>query len=82
MLLTGQRGAPHVAPANTLASFRSPCEAGCDRVECDCRVSADGIVVLAHDAGVVDREGRRHALADMGVDGIISNRPYLLARLR
>lgn len=62
MLKIGHRGAPLIAPGNTMASFRAAHAAGCDWVECDCRVSSDGIVVLSHDAMVTDRLGASHTI--------------------
>jgi glycerophosphoryl diester phosphodiesterase len=50
VLKIGHRGAPELAPPNTMAGFRRAVEIGCDWVECDCRVSSNGVVVLAHDA--------------------------------
>lgn len=54
MLKVGHRGAPNVAPGNTMASFRAAVEIGCDWVECDCRPSLDGVVMLSHDPKVTD----------------------------
>lgn len=59
----GHRGAPAMAPANTMASFVAALSLGCDWVECDCRASKDGVVVLAHDDAVTDTAGRRRVLA-------------------
>jgi glycerophosphoryl diester phosphodiesterase len=41
-----------------MASFRAAVELGCDWVECDCRPSHDGVIVLSHDAAVTDTGGR------------------------
>lgn len=68
MLRIGHRGAPHVAPANTMKSFRAARDLGCDWMECDCRVTADGVVVLAHDPVVIDCEGRSHTVAECRAD--------------
>jgi glycerophosphoryl diester phosphodiesterase len=54
VLKVGYRGAPRVATGNMMASFRAAWEPGCDWVECDCRASADGVAVLAHDDTVTD----------------------------
>ncbi len=64
MLRIGHRGAPAVAPPNTMASFEAAFNLGCDWVECDCRVSADGVIVLAHDAEVHTEDGARHPVAE------------------
>jgi glycerophosphoryl diester phosphodiesterase len=39
-------------------------ELGCDWVECDCRASRDGVIVLAHDGAVKDARGQFHAMAN------------------
>ncbi|MGH7764580.1 MAG: glycerophosphodiester phosphodiesterase [Candidatus Dormibacteraceae bacterium] len=48
-LLGGHRGNPAQHPENTLTSFRSAIEAGCDLVECDVHLSSDGRLVVIHD---------------------------------
>jgi glycerophosphoryl diester phosphodiesterase len=48
----GHRGAPTVAPENTLASFQRAREMGADGVELDVMLSADGEVVVSHDYDV------------------------------
>jgi glycerophosphoryl diester phosphodiesterase len=44
------RGASHVAPENTLSALRSALALGADMVEVDVRRTADGALVLMHDA--------------------------------
>lgn len=46
----GHRGAAAHAPENTLASFARAADLGCRMVECDVRLSRDGIPVVFHDA--------------------------------
>ena len=48
----GHRGWPEAAPENTLASFDKALELGLEWVETDLRATADGEIVLLHDAGV------------------------------
>ena len=48
-LLIGHRGAPLVAPENTLASFRAAFEAGLDGVEIDVHRTRDGVLAVHHD---------------------------------
>ena len=56
------RGARSEAPENTLVAFRRALELGASGLESDARLSADGEVVLVHDATV--RPGlRRHRVA-------------------
>jgi glycerophosphoryl diester phosphodiesterase len=57
----GHRGAPKIAPENTLASFQKARELGADGIELDVMLSADGEVVVMHDANVertTDGHGR------------------------
>ena len=46
----GHRGARAVAPENTMAGFRHAFAAGADAVELDVRATADGVLVVHHDA--------------------------------
>ena len=46
----GHRGAAARAPENTLAGLRCASALGCDWVEFDVRLTADGALVLCHDA--------------------------------
>jgi glycerophosphoryl diester phosphodiesterase len=50
----GHRGNPAEHPENTLRSFLSAVELGCDLVECDVHLSADGDLIVIHDH-TVDR---------------------------
>ncbi|BCJ32506.1 glycerophosphoryl diester phosphodiesterase [Actinocatenispora thailandica] len=52
--IIGHRGALGLEPENTLRSFRRAQQAGADEVELDIRLSADGRLVVVHDA-TVDR---------------------------
>ena len=46
------RGYSAVAPENTVAAFRAALDAGARAAECDVRCTADGHVVLLHDAAL------------------------------
>lgn len=48
-LVIAHRGASADAPENSLAAFRLAIEQGADGIECDLRVSGDGVIVLSHD---------------------------------
>ena len=50
----GHRGAPAIAPENTLASFRAAAALGADGVELDVRRTADGRLAVHHDAHLAD----------------------------
>ena len=73
-LVVGHRGARARFPENTLPALRHALAAGADGVEIDVRVSADNVLVLAHDATLPtdlcrDADGRsvRKGLAIRGL---------------
>ncbi|KAL0973107.1 hypothetical protein UPYG_G00199050 [Umbra pygmaea] len=47
--LLGHRGAPMLAPENTLMSFKRAVEAGVDGLETDVTISSDGVPFVMHD---------------------------------
>ncbi|MGC9396323.1 MAG: glycerophosphodiester phosphodiesterase [Anaerolineae bacterium] len=57
-LRVGHRGARAHAPDNTLLAIRTAATLGADMVEIDVQRTADGHVVLAHDAHLIDGGGR------------------------
>ena len=71
------RGASRAAPENTVAAFRRAAEMGADMVELDVRRSADGRLVVHHDAHLAD--GR--SLAATRADDLPSAVPSLDAAL-
>jgi len=50
MLIVAHRGLHVSAPENSLAAVHAAVEAGCGRIEVDVRATADGHLVLMHDA--------------------------------
>ncbi|HEX3426460.1 MAG TPA: glycerophosphodiester phosphodiesterase [Acidimicrobiales bacterium] len=54
-LVLAHRGASHAAPENTLEAFAVARRLGADGVELDVRRSADGELVVHHDAEVAGR---------------------------
>ncbi len=61
-IAVGHRGYPALYPGNTLAGFQAAWQAGCAMVECDVRMSLDGVPVLAHDEHVVDIYGSSYSV--------------------
>lgn len=60
-LILAHRGASHAAPENTMHAFAQAVIDGADGIECDCRLTADGQVVIIHDA-TLDRTTNGHGL--------------------
>jgi glycerophosphoryl diester phosphodiesterase len=50
----GHRGAPRLARENTVAAFEAAAAVGADMVELDARRTADGALVVHHDAALAD----------------------------
>jgi glycerophosphoryl diester phosphodiesterase len=61
--LCAHRGAGKLAPENTLAAFRLGYARGYRMIECDAKLSADGVAFLLHDA-TLDRTTNAHGRAD------------------
>lgn len=74
-LIIAHRGASAHAPENTLAAFQMAIDAGCDGLEFDVRLAADGVPVVIHDSslkrtGDIDRKVSQmtsHELANVDV---------------
>jgi len=65
VVVVGHRGALAHAPENTLASFAMARSLGAHAFECDLRLTADGAVVVMHDATVDRVTNGRGAVADL-----------------
>lgn len=73
----GHRGAPSIAPENTISSFLKAIEAGADLVELDVQVTLDGIPIALHDEDLVRvagininaRKSRFNDLREISVGG-------------
>jgi glycerophosphoryl diester phosphodiesterase len=67
----GHKGADHIAPGNTIASFDAALAAGVDMVEFDVLPAADGRLVLAHD---VEDSRRPNVLTlEQGLDHLVTD---------
>lgn len=64
-VIFAHRGASAHAPENTLAAFELAVEQGADAVELDVKLSADGHVIVIHDATVDRTTGARGRVKDM-----------------
>ena len=70
MRIIGHRGAAGLAPENTVLALKAGIVAGVDALEFDVRASADGQLVLSHDASLqrnygVDKKVKELKLADL-----------------
>ncbi|MFI6829210.1 glycerophosphodiester phosphodiesterase [Kribbella sp. NPDC050241] len=72
MIITGHRGALGTEPENTLRSFRRAVADGCDEIELDLRVTADGELVIMHDATVDRTTSGSGEIAAMSYDELRS----------
>jgi glycerophosphoryl diester phosphodiesterase len=66
-VIFAHRGASAHAPENTLAAFELALEQGADAVELDVKLSADGHVVVIHDATVDRTTGAHGRVKDMSL---------------
>ncbi|MGI9053350.1 MAG: glycerophosphodiester phosphodiesterase [Ilumatobacteraceae bacterium] len=75
--VVAHRGACRMAHENTVEAFRLAVELGADGIELDARRTADGAVVVHHDAALAD--GR--AIVDLAADELPADVPSLAAAL-
>jgi glycerophosphoryl diester phosphodiesterase len=66
LIRVGHKGADHVAPGNTQASFEAALEHGVDMIEFDVLRTRDGRLVLAHDYR--DAESRECLTLEQGLE--------------
>jgi len=66
VIRVGHKGADHVAPGNTVASFQAALEHGVDMIEFDVLRTRYGRLVLAHD--YEDADGRECLTLEEGLD--------------
>ena len=59
--VVAHRGASEQAPEHTLAAYAAAIEQGADALECDVRLTADGVLVCVHDRRV-DRTSNGHGV--------------------
>lgn len=77
MKIIGHRGARGLAPENTLASLRKALEHNVDMLEFDLRVTRDGVVILHHDAELIDPNGSKHRIAEADYAVLKDHKPDL-----
>lgn len=82
MKIIAHRGVTSSAPQNTLAAFLDAAHQGYG-VECDIRLTRDGVPVIIHDALIETREGRRR-VSDLDLsqlEGILLEEQHPIPKL-
>lgn len=77
MKIIGHRGALGLAPENTLPSFAKAMQHQVDEIECDARVTKDGVVILEHDERMHDAAGNGHSVAQHSYAELLEYKPTL-----
>jgi glycerophosphoryl diester phosphodiesterase len=69
-VIVGHRGAPNMAPENTIPSFLKAIEIGVNIIELDVRRTGDGAIVVIHDDRVDRTTDGIGSVKDLTLDGI------------
>ena len=77
MKIIGHRGARGLAPENTLDGIRTALQVGVDGVEIDVRVTDDNIVILSHDAFLIDQTNARWLISQHSYEFLAKRIPTL-----
>lgn len=75
------RGGRSENDENTIQAFRQCIDAGIDRFETDVRMTADGMIVISHDANLKRRTGFDGIVEQMKGKDVISKRTFLGNRI-
>lgn len=70
MIVIGHRGAPALAPENTLASIKAAVNAGADMVEFDVQLTSDGRFVVMHDSSMLRTTGDERLVSELTLQQI------------
>ena len=66
--VVGHRGAPAEAPEHTLTAYRRAAAIGADAVECDVRLTRDGVLVCVHDRQISHTSNGRGIVSALHLD--------------
>jgi glycerophosphoryl diester phosphodiesterase len=75
--IIGHRGAKGLAPENTISSLLKALEHNVAEIECDIRVTHDGIVVLHHNRHMRDTAGKKLNIKEHNFAELLSHKPDL-----
>lgn len=67
-LIIAHRGASGEAPENTLAAFQLAMDQGCDAIELDIHLSADGNIIVCHDSTINRTTSGTGHISDMTLE--------------
>jgi len=77
--LIAHRGFAELRPENTMIAFENAVKIGCDAIECDVSITADGVPVVIHDSSVdrtTDGTGEVKDLTLNEIQGLVANAEY------
>ena len=85
--VVAHRGATAEAPEHTLAAYRQAASLGADAVECDVRMTRDGVLVCVHDRGIRRTSNGRGVVSALRLEELEryhfgARRPIALPRSR
>jgi glycerophosphoryl diester phosphodiesterase len=66
--VVAHRGASAAAPEHTLAAYRRAADVGADAVECDVRMTQDGVLVCVHDRQIAHTSNGRGVVSALQLD--------------
>ena len=66
--VVAHRGGTTAAPEHTLAAYRRAAEIGADAVECDVRMTRDGVLVCVHDRQIAHTSNGRGVVSALHLD--------------
>lgn len=78
MKIIGHRGAAGLAPEHTRASITKALDHNVDEIECDVRVTEDGVPILAHDIWLRTPDGSKLRIAGTPYADLLKHKPDLL----
>ena len=76
MIIIAHRCAAGLAPENSLLGIEKAVAAGADYVECDVRITKDGILILCHDDTLLRTSGNPTKVSDMRLKAIHTTVTY------
>jgi glycerophosphoryl diester phosphodiesterase len=66
--VVAHRGASAAAPEHTMAAYRRAADLGADAVECDVRMTRDGVLVCVHDRQIASTSNGRGVVSALHLD--------------